>query len=65
MMKNIADYSWTKENYISFRDIIFSILEDMNKCNLNLAEAELNLIHTLNDVMYDYEMVLMDRNETY
>lgn len=64
-MKNITDYCWTAENYISFRDIIFSILEDMNKCELNLAEAELNLIHKLNDVMYDYEMELMDRNESY
>ena len=64
-MKSITNYIWTKENYLSFRDIIFSILEDMNKCNLNLAEAELNLIHTLNDVMYDYEMMLMDRNENY
>ena len=64
-MKNITDYTWTKEHYLSFRDIIFSILEDMNKCNLNLAEAELNLIHTLNDVMYDYEMLLMNRNESY
>lgn len=64
-MKNITDYNWTEENYISFRDIIFSILEDMNKCDLNLAEAELNLIHKLNDVMYDYEMELMNRNESY
>ena len=64
-MKSITDYYWTAENYISFRDIIFSILEDMNKCELNLAEAELNLIHKLNDVMYDYEMVLMDRNESH
>lgn len=64
-MKNITDYNWTAEKYINFRDIIFSILEDMNKCNLNLAEAELNLIHKLNDVMYDYEMELMNRNESY
>lgn len=64
-MKNITDYYWSAEKYINFRDIIFSILEDMNKCDLNLAEAELNLIHKLNDVMYDYEMVLMDRNESY
>lgn len=64
-MKNITDYYWSADNYISFRDIIFSILEDMNKCDLNLAEAELNLIHKLNDVMYDYEMELMNRNESY
>ena len=64
-MKNITDYNWTEENYISFKNIVFSILEDMNKCDLNLAEAELNLIHKLNDIMYDYETVLMDRNESY
>ena len=64
-MKSITEYSWTKETYVSFRDIVFTILEDMNECGLNLAEAELNLLHKLNDVMYDYEMALMDRNESY
>lgn len=64
-MKNITDYYWSEEKYINFRDIIFSILEDMNKCDLNLAEAELNLIHKLNDIMYDYETELMNRNESY
>lgn len=62
-MKSTVEYVWNNDERNQMNNMILNIMWDMEEQGMNYAEIYFELNKLIEDCLYDFEQIIMDRNE--